>query len=277
MQQPLVLFILCILCIDVHKKISIPWRRCRSIQVAEMGGAVPGVVRAGRPRSQEAFIHTKNREHDLHHAGESGKTPYASLEYRRSPQWSLNLDTADGQDLNESCCKPFCPSCTQPTGERRQRQGVPPELQRSGTELEDFKGGGRTLRALLMLLGLGLGTYLVYRLGPGRLLSLLLRIGMALAALTPASVHHRRVPIHVTVRRVRRTGEWRGRLIYLSMLAKETIALIPLYASLAQPRRSPAACSNSEVPYRDVLWIRPGRSRSRAGGGRTRRPVKEGL
>ena len=52
-----------------------------SIQVAEMGGAVPGVVRAGRPRSQEAFIHTKNREHGLHHAGESGKTPYASLEY----------------------------------------------------------------------------------------------------------------------------------------------------------------------------------------------------
>ena len=81
MQQPLVLFILCILCIDVHKKISIPWRRCRSIQVAEMGGAVPGVVRAGRPRSQEAFIHTKNREHHLLHAGESGKTPYASLEY----------------------------------------------------------------------------------------------------------------------------------------------------------------------------------------------------
>ena len=42
---------------------------------------MPGVVRAGRPRSQEAFIHTKNREHGLHHAGESGKTPYASLEY----------------------------------------------------------------------------------------------------------------------------------------------------------------------------------------------------
>ena len=153
MQQPLVLFILCILCIlciDVHKKISIPWRRCRSIQVAEMGGAVPGVVRAGRPRSQEAFIHTKNREHGLHHAGESGKTPYASLEYHsplegesarpgpipQSSRWGanaapregrpvgkpsavnllqprlrrspLNLDTADGQDLNESCCKPFC-------------------------------------------------------------------------------------------------------------------------------------------------------------------------
>ena len=37
------------------------------LQVAEMGGAVPGVVRAGRPRSQEAFIHTKNREHGLLH------------------------------------------------------------------------------------------------------------------------------------------------------------------------------------------------------------------
>ena len=109
-QQPLVLFILCILCIDVHKKISIPRRRpgsppphqggeippgarasrphpfsfieaaerqrefagihpvggngigqsegdpgcCQSIQVGEMAEAVPGLVRAGRPRSQEA-------------------------------------------------------------------------------------------------------------------------------------------------------------------------------------------------------------------------------
>ena len=36
-------------------------------------------------------------------------------------------------------------------------------------------------------------------------------------------------PSGVTVRRVRRTGEfkWRGRLIYLSTVAKETIALIP--------------------------------------------------
>ena len=33
-----------------------PWRRCRLIQVGEMAQAVPGLVRAGRPRSQEAFI-----------------------------------------------------------------------------------------------------------------------------------------------------------------------------------------------------------------------------
>ena len=33
-----------------------PWRRCRLIQVGEMAGAVPGLVRAGRPRSQEASI-----------------------------------------------------------------------------------------------------------------------------------------------------------------------------------------------------------------------------
>ena len=33
-----------------------PWRRSRLIQVGEMGEAVPGLVRAGRPRSQEAVI-----------------------------------------------------------------------------------------------------------------------------------------------------------------------------------------------------------------------------
>ena len=33
-----------------------PWRRCRLMQVGEMAEAVPGLVRAGRPRSQEAVI-----------------------------------------------------------------------------------------------------------------------------------------------------------------------------------------------------------------------------
>ena len=33
-----------------------PWRRSRLIQVGEMAEAVPGLVRAGRPRSQEAVI-----------------------------------------------------------------------------------------------------------------------------------------------------------------------------------------------------------------------------
>ena len=33
-----------------------PWRRSRLIQVGEMAQAVPGLVRAGRPRSQEAII-----------------------------------------------------------------------------------------------------------------------------------------------------------------------------------------------------------------------------
>ncbi len=47
--------------------------------------------------------------------------------------------------------------------------------------------GGKRLRALLMLLGLGLAAYLVYRLGPGRILSLLLRIGWHLAPL--AGIH----------------------------------------------------------------------------------------
>ena len=35
-----------------------PGRRCRSIQVEEMPEAVPVIVRAGRPRSQDAFDHT---------------------------------------------------------------------------------------------------------------------------------------------------------------------------------------------------------------------------
>ena len=33
-----------------------PWRRSRLIQVGEMSQAVPGLVRARRPRSREAFI-----------------------------------------------------------------------------------------------------------------------------------------------------------------------------------------------------------------------------
>ena len=33
-----------------------PWRRSRLIQVGEMAEAVPGLVRAGRPRSRQAFI-----------------------------------------------------------------------------------------------------------------------------------------------------------------------------------------------------------------------------
>ena len=33
-----------------------PWPRSRLIQVGEMAEAVPGLVRAGRPRSQEAII-----------------------------------------------------------------------------------------------------------------------------------------------------------------------------------------------------------------------------
>ena len=50
-----------------------PGRRCRSIQAGEMAEAVPVIVRAGRPRSQEAFDHTLDREHGLHRAKESGK------------------------------------------------------------------------------------------------------------------------------------------------------------------------------------------------------------
>lgn len=47
--------------------------------------------------------------------------------------------------------------------------------------------GGKTLRTLLLLLGIGLLAYLVYRLGPGQMLSLLLQIGWHFAAL--AALH----------------------------------------------------------------------------------------
>ena len=33
-----------------------PWRRFRLIEVGELGKAVPGLVRAGRPRSREGVI-----------------------------------------------------------------------------------------------------------------------------------------------------------------------------------------------------------------------------
>ena len=41
-----------------------PWRRCRLMQVGEMAEAVAGLVRAGRPRSQQAFS-----SHDIVHQG----------------------------------------------------------------------------------------------------------------------------------------------------------------------------------------------------------------
>ena len=40
----------------IGQAVGEPWRRSRLIQVGEMAEAVPGFVRAGRPRSQEAII-----------------------------------------------------------------------------------------------------------------------------------------------------------------------------------------------------------------------------
>ena len=51
--EPLFLFIRCI---DVHKKPSIPRRRCRSIQVADRFRLCQSMVRAGRPRSRGGFL-----------------------------------------------------------------------------------------------------------------------------------------------------------------------------------------------------------------------------
>ena len=75
-----------------------PGCRCRSIQVEEMAEAVLGIVRAGRPRSQEAFDHTINREHGLHHAQESGKKLCAGLK-NHSP---LEGESARGRSPHSS-------------------------------------------------------------------------------------------------------------------------------------------------------------------------------
>ena len=40
----------------IGQAVGEPWRRSRLIQVGEMAEAVPGLVRAGRPRSQQALI-----------------------------------------------------------------------------------------------------------------------------------------------------------------------------------------------------------------------------
>ena len=50
-----------------------------SIRVADRAKAVRDIVRAGRPRSRGGILHTIDREHRLHHARESGKTPRAGL------------------------------------------------------------------------------------------------------------------------------------------------------------------------------------------------------
>ena len=75
-----------------------PGRRCRSIQVEEMAEAVPVIVRAGRPRSQEAFDHTLDREHGLHLATVSGKELGAGLE-NHSP---LEGESARGRSPQSS-------------------------------------------------------------------------------------------------------------------------------------------------------------------------------
>ena len=75
-----------------------PGRRCRSIQVEEMPEAVPVIVRAGRPRSQEPFDHTLDREHGLHHAKESGKKLSSALK-NHSP---LEGESARGRSPQSS-------------------------------------------------------------------------------------------------------------------------------------------------------------------------------
>ena len=75
-----------------------PGRRCRSIQVEEMPEAVPVIVRAGRPRSQEAFDHTLDREHGLHLATVSGKELGAALK-NHSP---LEGESARGRSPQSS-------------------------------------------------------------------------------------------------------------------------------------------------------------------------------
>ena len=72
-QQPLVLFILCILCIDVHKKISIPRRRPGS-PPPHQGGEIPPGARASRPHPF-SFIEAAERQREfagIHPVGGNG-------------------------------------------------------------------------------------------------------------------------------------------------------------------------------------------------------------
>ena len=62
-QQPLVLLILCILCIDVHKKISIPRRRPGS-PPPHQGGEIPPGARASRPHPF-SFIEAAERQREF--------------------------------------------------------------------------------------------------------------------------------------------------------------------------------------------------------------------
>ena len=91
-----------------------PRRRSGSIRAAEMAGVVPGIVRAGRPRSRGGIIHTRNREHRLHRAREPGKAPYASLKNHsplegksarpgRSPQSSRRGQTRRSASDDQHC------------------------------------------------------------------------------------------------------------------------------------------------------------------------------
>ena len=72
-QQPLVLFILFILCIDVHKKISIPRRRPGS-PPPHQGGEIPPGARASRPHPF-SFIEAAERQREfagIHPVGGNG-------------------------------------------------------------------------------------------------------------------------------------------------------------------------------------------------------------
>ena len=45
----------------------------------KLSGTQRNSMRAGRPRSRGDILHTKNREHPLHHARESGKALRSAL------------------------------------------------------------------------------------------------------------------------------------------------------------------------------------------------------
>ncbi len=70
-----------------------PWRRSRLIQVGEMAEAVPGLVRAGRPRSQQAFIpshrHTKGTKLQMHYGA---ACRWRSSIYLRVHSWFIFIN-----------------------------------------------------------------------------------------------------------------------------------------------------------------------------------------
>ena len=82
-----------------------PWRRSRLIQVGEMAEAVPGLVRAGRPRSQEAIIVAAGRPRSQEPSSYDIVTPRA----QNGRSILAPLVVEGDPSVFGSICVPSCP------------------------------------------------------------------------------------------------------------------------------------------------------------------------